>query len=126
MQMKDRREWGRGGLRGTPGGRAGDGKHGAMEKMRVPDPRESGLTLGRMLFIRIATGSIVCLCPPETREGNGACGPCVPPFQVTAMGACLSEGSGLQKLRLWLGRRSGNAVAAVNRLQGTQGCVSAL
>uniref|UniRef100_A0A8C0UXR3 VWFD domain-containing protein n=1 Tax=Cyanistes caeruleus TaxID=156563 RepID=A0A8C0UXR3_CYACU len=32
---------------------------------------------------------------------NGACGPCVPAFQETAMGACLREGSGLQKLRLW-------------------------
>lgn len=43
--------WERGAMKGIKTRRVGDGKHGAREKRQVPDPRESGPSLGRMLFL---------------------------------------------------------------------------
>lgn len=84
--------------------------------------------LGRMLFLSsLDRNCLGCLLLSTLNQGGQCClwARCST-LSSDSLGACLSGGPGVQLMRFWLGRRSGNAVAAVNRLQGTQGCVSDL
>lgn len=98
-------------------------------RLAVPDPRGSGPGPWRDAFPKLLRSQLpwpfvsVHLMP---WRGLATVGHVVHPCKWQPWVPCLSKGSGLQRLRFWLGRRSGNGLAGAHRLLWAQGCLSAL